>query len=142
WKCWGSSSRRSGSRDGSWARDPTRCPRWWTCSAPKRRCSEMAGDRILAVMEQRDGTLRKVSHEVLAAAWQLADAGSGAVDALVLSAGSVAGTELLGRFGADRFLSASHPDFRLYNPDGFAATIGAAAGEYAAIVFAATAAGR
>jgi electron transfer flavoprotein alpha subunit len=102
----------------------------------------MAGNRILAVMEQRDGTLRKVSHEVLAAARQLADAGSGAVDAIVLSAGGVAGTDLLGRFGADRVLSATHPDFRLYQPDGFAATIGAAAGEYAAIVFAATAAGR
>jgi electron transfer flavoprotein alpha subunit len=102
----------------------------------------MAGNRILAVMEQRDGTLRKVSHEVLAAARQLADATSGAVDAIILSAGSVAGAESLGRFGADRVLSATHPDFRLYNPDGFAATVGAAAGEYAALVFAATAAGR
>jgi electron transfer flavoprotein alpha subunit len=102
----------------------------------------MAGNRILAVMEQRDGTLRKVSHEVLAAARQLADAGSGAVDAIVLSAGTVVGTESLGLYGADRFLSATHPDFRLYNPDGLAATIGAAAGEYAAIIFAATAAGR
>jgi electron transfer flavoprotein alpha subunit len=102
----------------------------------------MAGTRILAVMEQRDGTLRKVSHEVLAAARQLADATSGTVDAMVLSAGTVAGAESLGRFGADRVLSATHPDFRLNNPDGFAATIGAAAGEYAAVVFAATAGGR
>jgi electron transfer flavoprotein alpha subunit len=102
----------------------------------------MAGTRILAVMEQRDGTLRKVSHEVLAAARQLADATSGAVDALILSAGPVAGAESLGQFGADRVLSATHPDFRLSNPDGFAATIGAAAGEYTAVVFAATASGR
>ena len=102
----------------------------------------MPGDRILAVMEQRDGTLRKVSHEVLAAARQLADAGSGAVDAIVLSDGSVVGTEALGGFGADRVLSAAHPDFRLYNPDGFAATIGAVAGEYAAVLFSATATGR
>ena len=102
----------------------------------------MAGDRILAVMEQRDGTLRKVSHEVLAAARQLADAGSGAVDAIVLSAGSVAGIESLGGFGADRVIGATHPDFRLYNPDGYAATIGAAAGEYAVVIFAATATGR
>jgi electron transfer flavoprotein alpha subunit len=102
----------------------------------------MPGGRILAVMEQRDGTLRKVSHEVLAAARQLADAGSGAVDAIVLSEGPVAGAEALGGFGADRVLSATHPDFRLYNPDGFAATIGAAAGEYAAVIFAATATGR
>jgi len=84
--------------------------------------------RILAVMEQRDGALRKVSHEVLAAARRLADADGGTVDALVL--------------GADRVLSATHPDFRLYQPDGFAATVGATAPGYAAIVFPATATGR
>jgi electron transfer flavoprotein alpha subunit len=101
----------------------------------------MAG-RILAVMEQRDGALRKVSHEVLAAARRLADADGGAVDALVLGAGPVAGADSLGRFGADRVLTATHPDFRLYQPDGFAATVGATATGYAAIVFAATATGR
>jgi electron transfer flavoprotein alpha subunit len=98
--------------------------------------------RILAVMEQRDGALRKVSHEALAAARRLADADGGTVDALVLGAGPVDGTDSLGRFGADRVLTATHPDFRLYQPDGFAATVGAAAAGYSAIVFAATATGR
>jgi electron transfer flavoprotein alpha subunit len=98
--------------------------------------------RILAVMEQRDGALRKVSHEVLAAARRLADGDGGTVDALVLGAGPVAGADALGRFGADRVLTATHPDFRLYQPDGYAATVGAAATGYAAIVFAATATGR
>ena len=97
--------------------------------------------RILAVMEQRDGALRRVSYEVLAAARRLAG-GGGSVDALVLAAGPVTDADSLGRFGADRVLTATHPDFRLYQPDGFAATIGAAAAEYAAIVFAATATGR
>ena len=98
--------------------------------------------RILAVMEQRDGALRKVSREVVAAARQLADSSGGTVDALVLAAGPVADADSLGRFGADRVLAATHPDFRLYQPDGFAATIGGAAAGYAAIVFAATATGR
>jgi electron transfer flavoprotein alpha subunit len=98
--------------------------------------------RILAVMEQRDGALRKVSYEVVAAARRLADGSGGTVDALVLAAGPVADADSLGRFGADRVLAATHPDFRLYQPDGFAATIGAAATGYAAIVFAATATGR
>jgi electron transfer flavoprotein alpha subunit len=98
--------------------------------------------RILAVMEQRDGTLRNVSHEVLAAARRLADADGGAVDALVIGVGPVAGAEALGRFGADRVLTATHADFRLYQPDGYAATVSAAAAGHAAIVFAATATGR
>ena len=98
--------------------------------------------RILAVMEQRDGALRKVSYEALAAARRLADADSGSVDALVLAAGPVRDGDTLGRFGADRVLTGTHPDFRLYQPDGFAATISGAAAGYAAIVFAATATGR
>jgi electron transfer flavoprotein alpha subunit len=98
--------------------------------------------RILAVMEQREGALRTVSHEVLAAARRLADSGGGTVDALVLASGPVKDADSLGRFGADRVLSATHPDFRLYQPDGFAATISGAAAGYAAIVFAATATGR
>ena len=98
--------------------------------------------RILAVMEQRDGALRKVSHEVLAAARRLADADGGTVDALVLASGPVTGADALGRFGADRVLTATHPDFRLYSPDGFAATVGAAAAGAAAVIFGATATGR
>jgi electron transfer flavoprotein alpha subunit len=98
--------------------------------------------RILAVMEQRDGALRSVSHEVLAVARRLADAGGGTVDALVLGSGPLTGADSLGRFGADRVLTATHPDFRLYQPDGFAATVGATAAGCAAVVFAATATGR
>ena len=46
---------------------------------------------VLAVLEQRDGAVRKVSHEVVTGARRLADAlGGGAqVDALVLGAGAV-----------------------------------------------------
>jgi electron transfer flavoprotein alpha subunit len=98
--------------------------------------------RILAVMEQRDGALRKVSHEILAAARRLAEADGGMVDALVLAEGPVAGADSLGRFGADRVLTATHPDFRLYQPDGFAATVSATAAGYSAVVFGATANGR
>jgi electron transfer flavoprotein alpha subunit len=98
--------------------------------------------RILAVMEQRDGALRKVSHEILAAARRLADADGGTVDALVLADGAVAGADSLGRFGADRVLAATHPDFRLYQPDGFAATVSATAAGCSAVVFGATATGR
>jgi electron transfer flavoprotein alpha subunit len=98
--------------------------------------------KVLAVTEQRDGALRKVSHEVLAAARALADPSGGAVDAIVFAAGPVSGMDQLGGFGADRVLHAAHADFALYSPDGASATIASIGAEYGAIVFAATAMGR
>lgn len=97
---------------------------------------------ILAVMEQRDGALRKVSQEVVSAARRLGDAMGASVDALVCSSGPVTGAGELGRFGADRVISAEHADFRLYHPDGNAAAIVEAGKNAAAIVFASTATGR
>ena len=49
---------------------------------------------------------------------------------------------MLGRFGADRVLSAMHADFKFYHPDGNAAAIVDAGKSAVAIVFAATATGR
>lgn len=97
---------------------------------------------ILAVTEQRAGSLRKVSQEVVSAARNLADAMGGIVDALVLGAGSVNGADDLGAVGADRVLNGTHSDFSLYNPDGYAATIASVASQYQAILFPATATGR
>jgi electron transfer flavoprotein alpha subunit len=97
---------------------------------------------ILAVTEQRQGALRKVSLEVLAAARQLADQMGATVDAIVCAAGPVSGAETLGPGGADRVLTAAHVGFGLYNPDGYAATIASIGKNYSAVVFAATAQGR
>jgi electron transfer flavoprotein alpha subunit len=97
---------------------------------------------ILAVMEQRDGALRKVSLEVLTAARRLGGSAAGSVDAIVCGSGPVAGSEELGKYGADRVLTAAHPDFGRYNPDGYAATIAEAAKGASVIVLAATATGR
>lgn len=96
---------------------------------------------ILAVTEQRNGALRKVSQEVVAAARRLAG-NDGTVAALVLGGSGVSGTEALGQAGADKILLAARDDFALYNPDGYAATIAAVAPGYDAVVFAATATGR
>lgn len=97
---------------------------------------------IVAVMEQREGALRKVSFEVLSAARRLAEALGGTVDALLCASGAVSGAGDLGRNGADRVLTATHADFGLYQPDGYAATIAEAGKTAAAVVFAATATGR
>lgn len=98
---------------------------------------------ILAVCEQKDGALRKVSREAVSAARRLADALGASVDAIVLGAAGVE-TAGLGEAGADRVLVAAHPTFGHYAPDGYAATIAAQArsGGYAAIVLPATATGR
>jgi electron transfer flavoprotein alpha subunit len=101
--------------------------------------------KILAVCEQKAGTLRKVSREVVAAARQLADASGGSVDAIVLGApgADVAGAKL-GEAGADRVLLAADATFANYAPDGYAATIAAQVktGGYAAVLLGATAMGR
>jgi electron transfer flavoprotein alpha subunit len=101
--------------------------------------------RILAVTEQKGGTLRKVSREVVAAARVLADALGGTVDAIVLGAPGVdASGANLADAGADRVLVATDAGFANYSPDGYAATIAAQAraGDCVAVVLAATAAGR
>ena len=101
----------------------------------------MATKPVLAVLESRDGALRKVSHETLAAARRLA-ASDGSVDALVFGTVVPGPTDGLESLAADRVLAATHPDFGRYQPDGFAATVASLGGSYGAIVFAATATGK
>lgn len=100
---------------------------------------------ILAVTEQRDGAVRKVSREVVWAARQLADQLGGTVDALVLGGPGVnVAAAQLGHAGADRVLVAAEAAFARYAPDGYSATVAACAraGSYAAVVVAATATGK
>ena len=99
---------------------------------------------VLAVLEQRDGALRKVSHEVVTGARRLADALGGEVYALVCAAGAVSGLDAAGRYGADKIITATNPAFGSYAPEGYARTIAerAQAGSYGAIVFAASAQGK
>jgi len=99
---------------------------------------------VLAVLEQRDGALRKVSQEVVTGARRLADGLDGTVEALVLSAGVVQGTDALGGFGADTVVTATNAAFGRYAPEGFAQTIveRAKAGGFGAVVFSASATGK
>jgi electron transfer flavoprotein alpha subunit len=99
---------------------------------------------VLAVLEQRDGALRKVSHEVVTAARRLADALGGTVEALVLGAGPVTGADQLGRFGADRVITATHAAFARYAPEECAQVIAARAraGGHHAVLLPASATGK
>ncbi len=99
---------------------------------------------ILAVCEQRGGALRKVSHEVVTGARRLADALAGNVEALVLGSGAVAGSDQLGKFGADTVVTLTNVAFAAYAPEGFAQAIAdrVRAGAYAAVLFPASATGK
>ena len=100
--------------------------------------------RILAVVEQRDGTLRRVSNEVVSAARSIADAVGGEVDALLIGPSGVAAQAAeLGRYGADRVLVAEHAALAHYLPEVAAATVVAHAdGDTFAVLFGASAQGR
>jgi len=101
---------------------------------------------VLAVLEQRDGRLRKVSHEVVTGARRLADALGGEVHALVCAAGAVSGTDAAGRCGADKVITATHAGFAQYAPEGYARGVVERArsggGGYGAVLFAASAQGK
>lgn len=97
---------------------------------------------VLAILEQRNGTLRKGAAELLAAARQLADGMGGSVDALVFGEAAVGGVDVLGAAGADRVRTVTDAAFAQYAPEGIVATVQAIAGEYGAILVAATATGK
>jgi len=100
---------------------------------------------ILAIAEQRDGALRKVTHEVVSAARRVADALGGEVHVLLLGpAGVGASASELGRFGADKVLVGESGGFARSNPDGATAVIAdlVKANGYHAVFFAASAQGK
>jgi electron transfer flavoprotein alpha subunit len=99
---------------------------------------------VLAILEQRDGALRKVSNEIVTGARRLADALGGEVHALVCAAGPVSGVDAAGRHGADTVIAAMNAAFGQYAPEGYARTIAehAKAGGYGAVVCAASAQGK
>ena len=97
---------------------------------------------VLAMLEARDGALRKVSYEIVTAARRLADAQNGEVHGLVLGAGSQSGADRLAAFGADKVITATNVAFSRYAPEAFARAIAERAGSYGAVVFAATATGK
>jgi electron transfer flavoprotein alpha subunit len=99
----------------------------------------MAG--VLAVLEQRDGDLKSVSYEVLAAARSIADKQGGTVEALLIGAGSAADA---GRYGADTVVSVDDDAVRLYQPELYTAAVveRAKAGSPSVVIMAATALGR
>ena len=99
---------------------------------------------VLAVLEQRDGALRKISQEVVTGACRLADALGGSVEAVVCAGAPVRGAEQAASFGADKIVTLANAGFAKYAPEGYAQAIAerAKSGGYRAVVFAASATGK
>ncbi|HTY06899.1 MAG TPA: electron transfer flavoprotein subunit alpha/FixB family protein [Gemmatimonadales bacterium] len=89
---------------------------------------------ILAVSEQRDGALRKVSSEVVTGARRIADALGAEVEALVLASGPASGADQLAGFGADRVVTLTAAAFKQYAPEGYAQAVAERAKAGAAVV--------
>jgi electron transfer flavoprotein alpha subunit len=101
--------------------------------------------RVLAIAEQRDGALKRISEEVVTAARKVADGIGGEVDVVVVgSAGIGQAAQALGRYGADRVLAVEHESLGAYTAESYtkAITDQARADDYFAVLFPATAAGR
>ncbi len=94
----------------------------------------------LAVLEQRDGVLRKISYEVVTAAQRL----GGTVEAVVCGVGPVQGADQAGKYGADKIVTLTNPAFARYAPEACAQALAERAkqGGYQTVLFAASATGK
>lgn len=100
---------------------------------------------VLAIAEQRDGALKGMSNEVVTAARKVADAIGGRVEALVVGGPGIGdAASSLGAYGADTIIAVEHEALATYNPEGYAGAVAEQArkGDYYALLFPATSAGR
>ncbi|WP_042474866.1 electron transfer flavoprotein subunit alpha/FixB family protein [Bacillus ndiopicus] len=98
--------------------------------------------KVLVLGEVREGSLRNVSFEAIAAAKQIADGGE-IVGVLIGDAVAGVANELVA-YGADRVVTVEHPHLKSYTSDGYSQAFMAVVGEESpeAIVFGHTALGK
>ncbi|KYG91589.1 electron transfer flavoprotein subunit alpha [[Bacillus] sp. KCTC 13219] len=98
--------------------------------------------KVLVLGEVREGSLRNVSFEAIAAAKQIADGGE-IVGVLIGDAVADVANELVA-YGADRVVTVEHPHLKSYTSDGYSQAFMAVVGEESpeAIVFGHTALGK
>jgi electron transfer flavoprotein alpha subunit len=99
---------------------------------------------ILAVVEQRDGTIRGVGREVVSAASRAAGELGGAAHAVIVGGAAPDDAAALGGFGAEVVKTAVDPSLEPYSPERWAATLAQLIrdGGYGAVFFGATAQGK
>ncbi|MEO5511087.1 MAG: electron transfer flavoprotein subunit alpha/FixB family protein [Longimicrobiales bacterium] len=100
---------------------------------------------ILAVTEQRDGSLRRISEEVVSAARTLAEQTGGVVHAIVIGpAGMSSAVTQLAKFGAEVIHVVENDALKGYSPDGYVHAIAdhIRSSDYFAVLFGATTNGK
>ncbi|HUF13749.1 MAG TPA: electron transfer flavoprotein subunit alpha/FixB family protein [Longimicrobiales bacterium] len=100
---------------------------------------------VLAIAEQRDGSLRRVAHETVTAARTLAESVGGETHALLLGGAGVESlAPELGRFGADTVHVGTADVLADYQPDAWASAVASFVKEHGfdTVLFAATSTGR
>jgi electron transfer flavoprotein alpha subunit len=79
---------------------------------------------VLAVVEQRDGALRKISEEIVTAAASVGEKLGGEVHAFVAGAAGIGNAaNSLGKFGAAKVFVLEHDSLKQYNPDALSKAI-------------------
>lgn len=98
--------------------------------------------KVLVLGEVREGSLRNVSFEAIAAAKQIADGGE--IVGVLIGDSVVGVANELVAYGADRVVTVEHPHLKSYTSDGFSQAFMAVVGEESpeAIVFGHTALGK
>lgn len=85
------------------------------------------GANVLVFAERREGALKRPTLEAVSTARRLADVLGGQVVVLALGPGAGAAAPEVARHGADRLLAVEAAHLELYAPEGYAATLAAAA---------------
>mgnify|MGYP001045990787 CR=1 FL=1 len=99
---------------------------------------------ILAVVEQRSGTIRGVGREVVSAAAQVASELGGAAHAVCLGSSAPEDAASLGAYGAELVTTVADASLEPYSPERWAAALAQVIrdGGYSAVFFGATAQGK
>ncbi len=101
--------------------------------------------KVLAVVEQRDGSVRSGAREVMSAAARLAEATGGEADALLIGGPGVAGSaDQLREYGAETIRVVEHEALATYAGEDHARVVAdeVRAGDWAAVLFSATIQGK
>ena len=78
---------------------------------------------VMAIAEQRDGEIRKVSYEIVSEGRRLADSMGQALTAILLGSNIREKASTLGHYGADKVLVADDPRLETYTTDAYVSVI-------------------
>lgn len=99
---------------------------------------------VLAIAEQRDGEIRKISYEMVSEGRRLADALGQPLTAVLLGSNIKSHGAKLGQYGADKVLIADNPGLEKYTTDAYVSVLSQIikAGDYSVVLMGASVQGK